>query len=88
VEETVARETLEETRLVVRPRRLLNVYSYHDSPTVVVAYLAEYLAGELDAGDETLEARVFRPAEIPWEKIAFRSTKQALEEFLRSPARG
>lgn len=88
VEETVARETLEETRLVVRPRRLLNVYSYHESPTVVVAYLAEYVAGELAAGDETLEARVFRPAEIPWEKIAFRSTKQALEEFLGSQTRG
>jgi 8-oxo-dGTP diphosphatase len=83
VEETVARETLEETFLEVRPVRLINVYSYPDSPTVVVAYLTEYLGGELGPGDETLEARVFGPDEIPWEQIAFRSTKQALEEYLR-----
>jgi ADP-ribose pyrophosphatase YjhB (NUDIX family)/ribosomal protein S27AE len=83
VEETVARETLEETHLVVRPVDLINVYSYRDSPTVVVAYLTEYLEGELAPGDETLEARVFGPHEIPWERIAFRSTKQALEAYLR-----
>ena len=83
VEETVARETLEETFLVVRPVRLINVYSYSDSPTVVVAYLTEYVAGELGPGDETLEARVFALGEIPWEQIAFRSTKQALEAYLK-----
>ncbi|MFH1594852.1 MAG: NUDIX hydrolase [Pseudomonadota bacterium] len=83
VEETVARETLEETHLVVRPVGLINVYSYRDSPTVVVAFLTEYLEGELAPGDETLEARVFGPDEIPWERIAFRSTKQALEAYLR-----
>jgi 8-oxo-dGTP diphosphatase len=83
VEEAVARETLEETHLVVRPVRLLNVYSYHDSPTVVLAYLTEYVAGELAPGDETLEARIFGLNEIPWEHIAFRSTRQALEAYLK-----
>jgi ADP-ribose pyrophosphatase YjhB (NUDIX family) len=83
VEETVARETLEETFLKVRPIRLINIYSYNDSPTVVVAYLTEYLAGDLGPGDETLEARVFPAAEIPWEQIAFRSTRQALADYLK-----
>jgi ADP-ribose pyrophosphatase YjhB (NUDIX family) len=83
VEETVVREILEETCLRVRPVRLINIYSYNDSPTVVVAYLTEHLGGELAAGDETLEARVFGLHEIPWEEIAFRSTKQALQEYLR-----
>jgi 8-oxo-dGTP diphosphatase len=83
VEETVVRETLEETFLVVRPVSLINAYSYKDSPTVVLAYLTEYLEGELGPGDETLEARVFGPEEIPWEQIAFRSTKQALEAYLK-----
>ena len=83
VEEAVVRETLEETHLQVRVARLLNVYSYRDSPTVVVAYLTEYLAGELAAGDESLEARVFGPEEIPWDEIPFRSTRAALTEYLR-----
>lgn len=83
VEEAVVRETLEEAQLAVRVERLLNVYSYRDSTTVVVAYLTEYLGGELAAGDESLEARVFTPAEIPWDQIPFRSTKAALTEYLK-----
>ncbi len=83
VEEAVVRETREEAHLQVRVRRLLNIYSYRDSPTVVVAYLTEYVAGELAAGDETLEARVFRPEEIPWDQIPFRSTRAALTEYLK-----
>ena len=67
----MVRETLEETRLEVRVVRLLNVYSYRDSPTVVVAYLTEYLAGELAAGDETLEARVFDLAGDPLGRDSF-----------------
>jgi 8-oxo-dGTP diphosphatase len=83
VEEAVVRETREETHLQVRVLRLLNVYSYQDSPTVVVAYITEYLSGDLTAGDESLEARVFGPEEIPWDRIPFRSTRAALTEYLR-----
>jgi ADP-ribose pyrophosphatase YjhB (NUDIX family) len=83
VEEAVVRETLEETHLQVRVQRLLNVYSYQDSATVVVAYITEYLGGELAAGDETLEARVFACDEIPWGEIPFRSTRQALGDYLK-----
>ena len=69
VEEAVVRETLEEARLAVRVERLLNVYSYRDSTTVVVAYLTEYLGGELAAGDESLEARVFTRQRSPGTKF-------------------
>ncbi|MCL4503226.1 MAG: NUDIX hydrolase [Deltaproteobacteria bacterium] len=83
VDEAVVRETWEEARLKVRVERLLNIYSYRDSATVVVAYLTKYLGGELAAGDETLEAKVFTPAEIPWDQIPFRSTKAALHDYLK-----
>ena len=83
VEEAVVRETLEETHLLVRVERLLNLYSYRDSATVVVAYLTQYQRGNLAAGDESLEARVFVPAEIPWDEIAFRSTRAALTDYLK-----
>jgi len=75
----VVRETLEETHLTVKVVRLLNLYSYRDHRTVIAAYLTEYLEGVLGAGDETLEARVFRLQEIPWDHIAFRSTRDALQ---------
>jgi ADP-ribose pyrophosphatase YjhB (NUDIX family) len=83
VEETVVRETLEETYLTVRVKRLLNVYSYQGHRTVVLAFVTQYLAGELAAGDETLEARVFGLKELPWDQIAFQTTRDALREYLK-----
>jgi 8-oxo-dGTP diphosphatase len=82
VEEAVVRETWEETLLTVRPLKLLNIYSYPNHRTIIAAYLTEYISGELTAGDETLEARVFKLTEIPWPQIAFSSTKEALREYM------
>lgn len=82
VEDAVVRETQEETYLTVRPLRLLNIYSYPDHRTIIAAYVTEYVSGELGAGDETLEARVFGLKEIPWPQIAFSSTKEALREYI------
>ena len=82
VEDALVRETQEETYLTVRPIRLLNIYSYPDHRTVIAAYVTEYVSGELGAGDETLEARVFGLKEIPWPQIAFSSTKEALREYI------
>ena len=53
-----------------------------DTEVIIAAYLAEYVSGELTAADETLEARVFGLKEIPWPRIAFSSTKEALREYL------
>jgi 8-oxo-dGTP diphosphatase len=83
VEEAVVRETREEAGLSVRVVRLLNVHSYRHSRTVVLSYITEYISGKLAAGDEELEARVFTGGEIPWEKIAFSSTRDAVREYLQ-----
>ena len=83
VEEAVVREVREEVFLNVRINRLLNVYSYSGRTTVIVAYVADVISGQPGGGDETLEARIFRPDEIPWEEIAFASTRDALRDYLR-----
>ncbi len=83
VEAAVVRETREEASLNVRVVRLLNVHSYEHSRTVVLSYITEYISGELAAGDEELEAQVFSPREIPWDSIAFSSTRDAVQEYLR-----
>ncbi len=82
VEEAVVRETREEAGLKVRVVRLQNVYSYRHSRTVLLAFETEYLSGTLAPGDEESEARSFAPHEIPWEEIAFSSTRDALREYL------
>lgn len=84
VEDAVVRETLEEANLRVRVVRLLKVHSYRHSRTVVLSFLTEYLSGELAAGDEELEAQVFTREQIPWEEIAFSSSRDAVSEYWQS----
>ena len=48
---------------------------------VIVAYLAEYLSGDLLAGDETEAVRLIKPSEIPWDDLAFQSTIDALKDY-------
>ncbi len=83
VPEAAIRETVEESNMQVRLSSLLNVYSYPRSPNVIVVYAAETIGGELKAGDETVDARMFAPPEIPWEDLAFPSTRDALNDYLR-----
>lgn len=80
--EAAIRETKEEVGLDVRVTSLLNVYSYPGVEVIVIVYLAEILGGELSPGLETQEVRFFAPDEIPWEELAFQSTRDALHELL------
>ena len=83
VHEAAIRETKEESQMDVKLGPLLNVYSYPRSPNIIVVYAAEAVGGELGAGDESVEARVFAPAEIPWNDLAFDSTRDALKDYIK-----
>jgi len=82
VRDAAVRETKEESQLDVELGPLLNVYSYPRSPNVIVVYTAEVIGGELTAADESLEARIFAPKEVPWGDLAFDSTKDALNDYI------
>jgi ADP-ribose pyrophosphatase YjhB (NUDIX family) len=84
VRSAAIRETKEEVNLDVRIVSLLDVYSYAESPVIVVVYTAEIVSGKLMAGDEALEARAFNPEAIPWTELAFPSTFEALRAYVRS----
>ena len=83
VHEAAVRETLEECCLEVKLGPLLNVYSYPRSASVIVVYTAEVIGGTLSAADESLEAGAFPPSEIPWDELAFDSTREALNDYIR-----
>jgi len=83
VHEAAIRETKEESQMDVKLGPLLNVYSYPRSPNIIVVYAAQAVGGELAAGDESVEARVFAPTEIPWNELAFDSTKDALKDYIK-----
>ena len=82
-EVTVAavREAREEAGLQVRLDGLINIYSYPGRPIIIVVYKASIVGGNLQIDDESLEARLFSRAEIPWNELAFRSTREALEDY-------
>lgn len=78
-----ARETREEVGLEVEVGRVVGVYSYLGNEVAVVVYEARVAHGQPQVGDECLEVRTFTPGEIPWEDLAFESTREALVEYVR-----
>ena len=82
VPQAAERETFEEVGLTVRATRPVGIYSYPDTAVVVIVYHCEVLSGEPTASSETLEVRLFAPEEIPWDELAFTSTRDALHDFV------
>jgi 8-oxo-dGTP diphosphatase len=76
------REAREECGLDVRLDGLVNIYSYAGKAPVIVVYAATALSGALATDDEGLEVREVTAAAIPWDHLAFRSTQEALRDYL------
>jgi ADP-ribose pyrophosphatase YjhB (NUDIX family) len=83
VEEGALRETWEECTLEVRLDALLNVYSRPQVGIVNIIYLATVLGGTPTPNPEALEFGEFGPDDIPWDDLAFPSTRQALHDWVR-----
>ena len=83
------RETWEEIRARVRALRPLGVYSYPDAGVVTIVFVARLKAGQRPSpGEESQEVAVFRPGEIPWRQLAFRSTAHALRDWIKLVKQG
>jgi ADP-ribose pyrophosphatase YjhB (NUDIX family) len=82
VEVAAVREAREESGLDVRIDGLVNVYSYGGRAPIVIVYAATAIGGALGVNDECLEAALFTPETIPWDELAFRSTRDALRDYL------
>ncbi len=80
--EGAAREALEETGLVVAPGEILGLYARLEAAVIVLAYEARVVGGTPRTGPEATEIRAFRPEDIPWAEIAFRTTWWALVDWL------
>jgi len=77
------REAGEEAGLEVAIGDLVGIYSYPGTSVVVAVYEGRATGGALAAADETLEARLFPPEDIPWETLAFSSTGDSLRDYLK-----
>jgi ADP-ribose pyrophosphatase YjhB (NUDIX family) len=81
-EEAAVRETLEETCLDVRIRALFNVYSRAEAGIVNLVYLADVIGGEAQVTREAQEIGHFGPDDIPWDNLAFVTTRWALRDWV------
>jgi 8-oxo-dGTP diphosphatase len=85
VEECAVREMKEETGIDVELDGLFNAYMANDDPRVQVVlllYRARRISGELQPGDDAVDARFFPIGEPPRD-IAFKAHEMALAEIRR-----
>ena len=75
------RETVEEAGARVEMQELFTVLNVVRVGQVHFFYRARMLDTTLDPGPETIEARLFREDEVPWDELAFRTVRQTLEYF-------
>ncbi len=76
-----ARETQEEAGAQFEMEGLFSILSVARVGQVHMFYRARLLSDQFDPGTETIEARLFDEADIPWEEIAFRTVKETLDLF-------
>ena len=76
-----ARETVEEAGAQFEMEGLFAVLNVARVGQVHLFYTARLLSDQVDPGYETMEARLFTEADIPWDEIAFRTVKETLEHY-------
>jgi ADP-ribose pyrophosphatase YjhB (NUDIX family) len=86
--EGAARETLEEAGARIDLGDLYSVIDVPHVEQVHVFYRATLLHLDFEPGPESLEARLFSEAEIPWEEIAFRTVGQTLRWYFEDRRAG
>ena len=84
----VRREVAEETGLNAELQGLVGVYSYPGNPVVLIVYRLLSHPGQPTPSREALEIRAFAPDEIPWDRLGYVSTGQALRDALDLTAAG
>jgi ADP-ribose pyrophosphatase YjhB (NUDIX family) len=79
--EGALRETQEEAGADVEMGPLYSLINVTRVGQVHLFYLAQLRSPAFDPGPESLEARLFAEDEIPWDEIAFKTTRETLRAY-------
>jgi ADP-ribose pyrophosphatase YjhB (NUDIX family) len=79
--EGALRETVEEAGARVEMLGLFTLLNVVRVGQVHLFYRARLLDTDFAPGPETIEARLFGEGEIPWDEVAFRTSRRTLELF-------
>jgi ADP-ribose pyrophosphatase YjhB (NUDIX family) len=88
LQQAAARETLEEACAAVQLGSLLAIVDVPEAGQIHVFFRGTLPDGKFAAGEESLDAALYAPEEIPWPELAFRSVYIALEQYLEQKAAG
>lgn len=83
-----ARETVEEAGAAFEMESLFSLLNVERVGQVHMFYRARLLSDQFKPGHETIEARLFAEADIPWEEIAFKTVKTTLECYFADRRKG
>ena len=86
--EGATRETDEEAGARIELQGLFTVLNVVRVGQVHLFYRARLIDIDFSPGAETLEARLFREDEVPWNELAFRTVRQTLEHFFEDRRQG
>jgi ADP-ribose pyrophosphatase YjhB (NUDIX family) len=82
------RETDEEAGARIDLQGLFSVLNVVRAGQLHLYYRARLLDTHFQPGPETIEARLFTEAEIPWEDLAFRTVRLTLERYFSDAREG
>jgi len=83
-----ARETLEEAEARVEVGGLYACFSLSHVDQVYLLFRSRLLDLDFGPGSESLEVRLFKPGEIPWNEMAFFVIQETLEGYFKDRAKG
>lgn len=86
--EGAARETWEEAGARIEMGVLYTLYNLPHINQVYLMFRARLLDLDFQPGIESLEARLFTEAEIPWNEIAFRTVHATLQQYFNDRRSG
>lgn len=82
------RETMEEANARVEIDSLYALYNIPHINQVYILFRARLLDSNIAAGAETLEVKLCTEKEIPWDRIAFASIRNALSQYYSDRKQG
>lgn len=88
VTEAALRETQEEACAEVKLEGLYSLVSLPHINQVQMFFLASMEKPIFNAGEESLEVKLFSPAEIPWQQLAFTAITATLQNYVNDQAEG
>lgn len=88
VEAGACREVWEEAEAKVENLHMHTIFTFTQFNHVYLQFVGDLVDGKFGVGEESLDSRLFSREEIPWEEIAFPSSKFALDKLFEDWEKG